>query len=78
MSQLQQQRMKGTMRAFTILLIVVAIVVAFFAGTATVASTAPAAPQALTLVQWAALQASNLLLLDQGPSSTYLPVVLRH
>jgi hypothetical protein len=70
--------MNGTLRALTIFLIVIAVVVAFLAGAATVTGHAPAAPQALTLAQWAAVQASNSLLLDQGPLSTYLPIVLRH
>lgn len=70
--------MNGTMRGFTISLIVVALVGAFLLGTTTATSTGPAAPQALTPAEWAAVQASNSLLLDQGPFNTYLPVVLRH
>lgn len=65
-------------RALTILLIVVIIVVAFWAGTTAASGSDPAAPQALTPAQWAAVQAANSLLLDQGPASTYLPIVLRH
>lgn len=70
--------MNGTLRALTILLIAVAMAVAFLAGAATVTRSAPAVPQALTPAQWAAVQASNSLLLDEGPASVYLPVVLRH
>jgi hypothetical protein len=70
--------MNGTVRALTILLIVTALAGAFLLGTTTATGTTPAAPQALTPAEWAASQASNSLLLDQGPFSTYLPVVLRH
>ena len=70
--------MKETGRTLTILLIVAALVLAFLAGTATATVSAPAAVEALTPDQWAALQASNALLLDQGPVSLYLPLVLRN
>ena len=70
--------MNGTVRALTILLIVTALAGAFLLGTTTATGTVPAAPQALTPAEWAAIQASNSLLLDQGPFSTYLPVVLQH
>ena len=70
--------MKQTGHTLTILLIVAGLVLAFLAGTATVTGSAPAAVQALTPGQWAALQASNALLLDQGPVSLYLPLVLRN
>jgi hypothetical protein len=69
--------MNPTMRALIILLIVVAIGGAFLLGTATATGTVPAAPQALTLAEWAAVEASNSLLLNQGPFRTYLPVVVR-
>jgi hypothetical protein len=67
-----------TRRTLTILLIVAGLALAFLAGTATATGSAPAAVQVLTPGQWAALQASNALLLDQGPVSLYLPLVLRH
>lgn len=70
--------MNGTLRALTVLLIVVALFATFLLGTATITRSASAEPQALTLAEWAAIQASNSLLLDQGPFSTYLPVVLRY
>jgi hypothetical protein len=60
------------MRALTSLLHVVAMAMTFLAGAATVAGTARAAPQALILARWATTQASNSLLLDQGPFTTYL------
>ncbi|MFN2289869.1 MAG: hypothetical protein ACK2UC_01640 [Anaerolineae bacterium] len=65
-------------RALTILLIVAIMVLAFWAGTTVASGSDAAAPQALTPAQWAAVQAANSLLLDQGPTSIYLPVVLRH
>jgi hypothetical protein len=63
--------------ALSILLIAAAILLAFLAGTVTVAGSSPTAIHALTPGQWAAVQASNALLLDEGPTSTYLPLVLR-
>lgn len=69
--------MNDSKRYLTILLIVVAMVLAFLAGTTTASSSLPSTPQAVTLPQWAAIQTSNALLLDQGPVSVYLPVVLR-
>ncbi|NIV31872.1 MAG: hypothetical protein GWN58_21020, partial [Anaerolineae bacterium] len=59
-------------------LIVAGLVLAFLAGTLTASGSAPAAVEAMTLSQLAALQASNALLLDQGPVSAYLPLVLRN
>jgi len=70
--------MKQTGHTLTILLIVAGLVLAFLAGTATATVSAPAAVEALTPDQWAALQASNALLLDQGPVSVYMPLVLRN
>ena len=70
--------MNQTGRTLTILLIVAGLVLAFLAGTVTATVGAPAAVQALTPGQLAALQASNALLLEQGPVGTYLPVVLRN
>ena len=70
--------MKETRHTLTILLIVAGLVLAFLAGTATATGGAPEAVQALTPGQQAALQASNALLLDQGPVSVYLPLVLRN
>lgn len=64
-------------RYLTILLLVVAMILAFLAGTATAYSSVPPAPQAVTLAQWAAIQTSSALLLDQGPASIHLPIVLR-
>ena len=69
--------MRDTRRTLTILLIVVGLVLAFLAGTVTATGSAPATVQALTPSQWAAVQASNALLLDQGPVSAYLPILLR-
>ena len=66
-----------TGRSLTILLIVVSLVQAFLAGTVTATVGAPEAVEALAPGQWAAVQASNALLLDRGPVSVYLPVVLR-
>jgi hypothetical protein len=70
--------MSQTRRTLTILLIVVGLVLAFLAGTVTATVGAPEAIQALTPGQWAAVQSSNALLLDQGPVSAYLPVLLRN
>lgn len=67
--------MKHTGRFLTILLVVVAVVLAFMLGTAT--GSVPSAPQAVTPAQWAAVEVANSLLLDQGPAGVYLPVVLR-
>jgi hypothetical protein len=64
-------------RALAILLIVAIMVVTFWAGTTAASGSDLAPAQALTPAQWAAVQASNSLLLDQGPASIYLPVVLR-
>ena len=69
--------MKDARRTLTILLVVAGLVLAFLAGTATATGSAPVAVRALTPSQWAALQASNALLLEQGPVSAYLPLVLR-
>ncbi len=65
-------------RSLLILLIVVAMVLAFLLGTVSVTSSVPSSIEAVTPTQWAALQAANSLLLDQGPVGTYLPVVLRY
>ena len=70
--------MKETGRTLIILLIVAGLVLAFLAGTATATGSAPAAVRALTPGQQAALQASNALLLVQGPVSLHLPLVLRN
>ena len=70
--------MNQTGRTLTILLLVVGLVLAFLAGTATATVGGPAAIEALTPGQWAAVQASNSLLLDQGPVGVYFPVVLRN
>ena len=70
--------MNQTGRTLTILLIVAGLVLAFLAGTMTATGSAPAAVQELTAGQLAALQASNALLLEQGPVSTHLPLVLRN
>jgi di/tricarboxylate transporter len=70
--------MKPPRRTFIILLVVVGMVLAFLAGTATATVNAPAAVDALTDAQLAVLQASNVLLLDQGPGYVYLPLVLRN
>ncbi|MFN2243941.1 MAG: hypothetical protein ACK2U2_16730 [Anaerolineae bacterium] len=69
--------MNARKRWLTILLIVVAMALAFLVGTATVTGTVPSAPQAVTPAQWAAIETANSLLLDQGPVGVYLPVVLR-
>jgi hypothetical protein len=65
-------------RAVIALLVVAGLVLAFLAGAATTTGSAPAAIEALTLGQWAAVQASNAVLLDHGPVSVYLPLVLRN
>ena len=69
--------MNASKRSLLILLIVVAMVSAFLLGTVSVTGSVPAAPEAVRPGQWAALQAANSLLLDQGPFGTYLPAVLR-
>lgn len=69
--------MNQTGRTLTILLIVVGLVLAFLAGTATATVGAPAVIEAPTPGKWAAVQASNVLLLDQGPVCAHLPLVLR-
>lgn len=61
-----------------VLLVLAGMVLAFLAGTATATGSTPAAVEALTLSQQAALQASNALLLDQGPVYVNLPLVLRN
>lgn len=62
-----------------ILLLIAAMLLVFLAGAVTAAGSVPAAIQALTPGQWAAVQASNALLLDEGSTTTsiYLPLVLR-
>ena len=70
--------MKNTRRTLTILLIVAGLVLAFLAGTLTATGSAPAVVEAMTLSQLAALQASNALLLEQGPVGAYLPLMLRN
>jgi hypothetical protein len=70
--------MKPPGRTLIVLLVVAGMVLAFLAGTATAIGSAPATVQALTNAQLAALQASNVLLLDQGPGYVYLPLVLRN
>jgi hypothetical protein len=69
--------MNGRKRSLLTLLIVVAMVLAFLLGTVSVTGSVPSAPEAVTPSQWAAVQAANSLLLDQGPVGTYLPLVLR-
>jgi hypothetical protein len=69
--------MRETRHTLTILLIVAGLLLAFLAGTVSATGSAPAAVEALTPGQWAALQPSHALLLDQGPVSAHLPVVLR-
>jgi hypothetical protein len=66
-------------KGLSILLIVAAMLLAFSLGTVSVTGSVPSAPEAVTLGQWAALQAANPLLLDQGqgPVGIYLPIVLR-
>ena len=65
-------------RTLIMLLVVTGMVLAFLAGAATATGSAPAAVEALTHAQFAVLQASNVLLLDQGPAYVYLPLVLRN
>ncbi len=65
-------------RSLLILLIVVAMVLAFLLGTVSVTGSVPPSIEAVTPTQWAALHTANSLLLDQGPVGTYLPVVLRY
>jgi hypothetical protein len=68
--------MMDTRRTLIVLLVVAGMLLAFLAGTVTAATSAPASVGPLTDGQWAALQASNALLLDQGPAYVYLPLVL--
>jgi hypothetical protein len=70
--------MKEKGQTLTILLIVVGLVLAFLAGTVTATGSAPAPVQAPSPDQLAALQATNALLLDQGPVHVQLPLVLRN
>ena len=70
--------MRERRHTLIILLIVAGLVVAFLAGTATATGSTQATVQALTPGQLAAVQASNALLLDQGPVSVQLPLVLRN
>jgi len=70
--------MKSPRRTLIILLVVAGMVLAFLAGTATAVTSAPTAIEALTPAQFAVIQASNVLLLDQGPGYVYLPLVLRN
>lgn len=67
-----------TGRTLIVLLVVTGMVLAFLAGAVTASTSAPADVGPLTDSQWAALQASNALLLDQGPAYVYLPLVLRN
>jgi len=69
--------MNANKRSLLILLIVVAMVLAFLLGTISVTGSIPSAPEAVTLTQWAAIRAANSLLLDQGPVGVYLPHVLQ-
>jgi len=70
--------MNARKRSLIILLIVVAMVLAFLLGTVSVTGSVPSSLEAVTPAQWAALKAANSLLLDQGPVGIYLPVVLRY
>jgi hypothetical protein len=70
--------MKSPGRTFIIILVVAGMVLAFLAGTVTAATSVAASVGPLTDGQWAALQASNAVLLDQGPAYLYLPLVLRN
>jgi hypothetical protein len=69
--------MNAHKRWLIILLVVVAVVLVFMLGTGSVTGSVPSAPQAVTPTQWAAIEAANSLLLDQGPVGVYLPAVLR-
>jgi len=64
-------------RSLIIVLIVVAMILAFLLGTVSVTGSVPSALEVLAPAQWAALEAANSLLLDQGPVGTYLPIILR-
>jgi hypothetical protein len=70
--------MKPPGRTLIVLLVVAGMVLAFLVGAATAIGSAPAAVEALTHAQFAVLQASNALLLEQGPAYVYLPLVLRN
>jgi hypothetical protein len=69
--------MNATKYAATILLLVAAMLLALGAETLSAAGITPAAVEALTPGEWAAVQAANALLLDEGPVTVYLPVVLQ-
>jgi hypothetical protein len=69
--------MNGLKRHVTLALIVLALVVAFMAGTM-VASGSPApAPAAITPEQWVAVQSSNWLMTTQVKNDVFLPTVVR-
>jgi len=70
--------MKPPRCTLIVLLVVAGMMLAFLAGTVTATGSAPAAVEVLTHAQFAVLQASNVLLLDQGPGYVYLPLVLRN
>ena len=76
----------GTMnqpRRLVVLLILTAMVIAYFLGTVTIPGTAKAVfsrlsiSAAITPQQWAAVQASNALLLSEESFSVFLPLSLR-
>ena len=69
--------MNARQRSLIILLIVVAMVLAFLLGTASVGGSAPSVVEAVSLPQWAILHTANSLLLDQGSVGVYLPLVLQ-
>ena len=70
--------MNANKHSLLILLIVVAMLLAFLLGTVSVTGSVPSSLEVVTQAQWAALQAANSLLLDQGPYGSYLPLVQRY
>jgi len=68
--------MNATKHSFIILPFVAALVLTFMLGRTSIAREGPSAPLAMSMAEWVAVQTANSLLLDQGPVSVYLPVLL--
>jgi hypothetical protein len=70
----------GPRRPLVLVLIALALVVTFVAGTMVASgspASAPAAPAALTPGQWAAMQTSNWLMTTQVFRGVFLPIVMK-
>jgi hypothetical protein len=70
--------MKRLKRPVTVALIVLAMLVAFTAGTMVASGSPAAAPAALTPGQQVAVQTSNWLMTSAVNYLAFLPIILRH